>query len=302
MGTDWSASVNPGMAIFRRYQRFQQGTDEVPWAGRAARGLQDLSIEALQNLPEWLKAPIRHGVGRVATNVVDPFGYNDMERGKSKLEQTAELFSPRELPRTLLSILQDRSAIRQEDTGEEADAGEAERARRPLFREYFDLPTQDVDNVYTHQGKSYRINPETKNEVALHVLNQFSNPNRMVQTPAGEFPVGALGPGGIDRTNMLSRFYRPGQPDPWDFAPHPEELERVKGKPLDLELFGRMLFEAIGKPATLETGGYYPNPPPNEEDIHPERLNRGGYQQGTANVPNPGLNLFRKQMHRKKKP
>lgn len=270
----------------------QRGTEEVPFMGRAARKVQDLSIEALQNLPEWLKSPIRHGVGRVATNVIDPFGY-DPESGTegSKIEQTGRLFSPRNLPHTLSSILHDRPAFNPTDdpTADPEIEIAAEKARRPLFREYFDLPTQDEDNVFIKRGKNFRINPETKNTTAQHVLKQFSGPmyrpDRFTDKDETSLEVGDVP--GQPRTNMLSRNYFPEQPDPWDFAPSFRELARTKGKPLDTALFGRILLEAIGKPATLETGGYA-NPPPNE-DVDPAQITGGGLQQGTSNV---GLRLF----------
>ena len=205
---------------------------------RIIRQMQELFLSGARGLPEGIKKPVRRAVGRVATNVIDPFGYGE-DVGVDRLAEAAALFAPKELPRTLSKIYQDQPAVRQVDQEEAGDMEALARARRPLFREYFDLPTQDVDQVYTQHGKNFRINPQTQNVDAQHVLKQFQ-----------------AGDPGEPRTNILSRNYVPGQPDPWDFAPHPEELERTKGKHLDAALFGRMLFEALGRPAVLETGGY----------------------------------------------
>ncbi len=213
------------------------GTYQYPFTdflNRSARGLQDFTLNALQKLPEPIKKPIRQAVGRVATNIMEPVGYG------IEPDRFSEVLAPSNLPHTISSIVKDQPAY-----GHSLNS-DLNQIRGPLFRSYFDLPTRDTGNVFIQNGKDFRINPNTQNRQALGVLNQFK---QGYNAPAPYY-------------NAISGGYYPGHPDPFNFDLQPDE-QPAKGKPIPLNDFARSAVEAIGKPANLQTGGYY-NPPPKE--------------------------------------
>lgn len=233
-----------------------------------ARAVQDLSIDAVKALPEPIKKPLRQAVGRVATNVIEPVGYSytsfDQHSGikdVSKLDQTMGLFAPRNIAHTISSLVQDKPAYNDAvlpGLPPDMPPDPIYSSRRPLFREYFDLPTQDTTNAFVHSGKDYWINPDTKNQVARETMQQFKG-------GPGATPSGFLNVAGTDY-NAISGSYIAGQPDPWNFDLHPEEAEYAKDTRFHLKsgIYGRLMLEALGNPAVLHTGGYV-NKPPNEE-------------------------------------
>lgn len=231
---------------------------------KAARGAQDLTISAVQNLPEPFKKPVRQAVGRVATNVIYPVGYDEGTGAGNKVEQTMKAFSPSELSHTIRSIVKDQPNYTPDYYAVSQIA-----ARRPLFREYFDLPPQDTEDVFLKKGKSYRINPDSKNEVAKETMEGFAADQNALaggvsypyNKPTPEQRASFLS---RPRNNFISGNYFIGKPDPWNFDLSPKEIEAARGRPLKVGEFVRSMFEALGKPAVLETGGYN-NPEPDEE-------------------------------------
>lgn len=233
-----------------------------------ARAVQDLSIETVKSLPEPIKKPIRQAVGRVATNLIEPVGYSytsfDMNKGirdVPKLQQTMGLFAPHNIAHTISSLVQDKPAYNEDvlaglNMPHDDSPDALYTSRRPLFREYFDLPNQDVTNAYVHSGKDYWINPNTRNQVAREAMYQFQG---------GGTPSGFITMPGTDY-NAISGSYLPGQPDPWNFDLHPEEIADYadKRRHLPSGIYGREMLEALGRPAVLHTGGYI-NTPTREE-------------------------------------
>ena len=210
------------------------------FVNRSARGLQDFTINTLQSLPEPVKLPVRQAVGRVLTNTIWPHGYTSQHAGIMKDE-----FSPNMIGDTISSIVKDKPLVPDDAT------------RRPLFRAYFDLPTQDKEHVYNQVGKNFYINPDTKNEEAQKTINSFNVDSKL----------GLYG-GGQTRINPISGNYMAGHPDPWNFDLSQDEIKQQQGKPLTTVNFARSALEAIGNPPRLMTTGYY-NPAPKEKSYFP---------------------------------
>lgn len=210
---------------------------------KAIRGAQDISISAVKNIPEPIKRPIRQATGRVLSNIIEPLGYEGAESGNAnKAQEMAKLFSRQNIGHTLASIARDQPAYPAEDPANRMPYADAAlRAGRPLLREYFDLPPQDTENMYIRQGKNYRINPATTNPVALDQLQEYKK--------------GALSPDKF-HYGYLGGAFKPGYPDPWNFDLSPKEVEEAKGRPYNVQEFGRSMMEAVGNPAVLQTGGY----------------------------------------------
>lgn len=217
------------------------------FVNRSARGLQDFTINTLQSLPEPIKNPIRQTVGRVATNVISSPTYGEHQ-------EAIDAFRPQNIISTLGNIIKDRPAVPQNDFRMSAN--------RPLFREYFNLPPQDTNNVFLKQGKDYRINPNTTDPQGQATLHQFQFPDAEGTYSRGspDIPTRA-------RNNSISGDYIPGQPDPYDFNLHSNEMP-AKGMPYSFEGFARTALGAIGKPAVLQTGGYY-NPSIKDKSYFP---------------------------------
>jgi hypothetical protein len=218
---------------------------------RGARGAQDLTLSALQNLPEVVKTPLRHAVGRVVSNIPTDLAYTDPT---ATVKGFFDPYSRTGVGDVVKSVIQDRPVP-------ELQTEAHQQARRPLIREYFDLPPQDPGPlppghfgqpppVYLKQGKDYRINPETDNPEAQVALAMFKRGNQVARP-----------------NNPVTANYTPGYPDPYNFDLHPDELAQIKpNQPIPANLFARQILETMGHPARVMTGGYY-NPPPKENMI-----------------------------------
>lgn len=195
---------------------------------------QDLSVKLLKSLPEFIKKPLRQGVGRVLTNVIDPLSGNQSYYNVGQDSTIEKGTFSSNIINTVKSIIQDKPAYKSR-----SGYGDTSGAERSLFREYFDLEPQDKNNIFIKDGKNYSINPETRDYDALRTLQEFKRKDKYSQ---GYAPIVAR--------------YIPGQPDKYDFNLHQSELDEYKGKPLPLAYYGRNLMEAIGNPASVRTGGY----------------------------------------------
>jgi hypothetical protein len=182
------------------------------------RGLQNIALGITEGLPWWLKAPIAHGVGRVVTNNYSGntvYGTNpSMERLKH-LEAWKNAWN--DTPAKFLT----------KQYGEMND----NEITLPLFRQYFDLPYKDPNQVFLKDGNNFKYNeaahPVKFNDPVARVifgmrqarqdkenwLNKFSPDLRKYVEQTDPWVA----------SNLINGQYIPGQPDRWDFDLHANE-------------------------------------------------------------------------------
>lgn len=119
-------------------------------------------------LNEFLvKNLIRRPTGRIFTNVVEPFGYENSGKSLAELRK--------DFPSLLKAVIKDEPVW---DIQKKHDPGYLEQlaARQPLMRDMFDLPLRGNVDAFTKIGPHrFKINPKT--EAGKKMMEGFVNPD-----------------------------------------------------------------------------------------------------------------------------
>lgn len=154
------------------------------------RTIQDGALDYLTNLNPDTKQQI----GEYVTSHVNPQGYHPFH--------LLSLLGPKNNP-----IPGSESALRQ-----------------PLWRSYWGLDPQDTNNYYNIQGKNFSLNQN--NPMSAAYIPQFKGGilTNFVGKDSNQVPVPKIFSSQMNNWNQISGHFIPGQPDPWDFALHPNEI------------------------------------------------------------------------------
>lgn len=100
--------------------------------------------------------------------------------------------------------------------------------RQPLWRAYWGLDPQDTNNYYNIQGKNFSLNQN--NPISQQYIPQFKGGQNISWVGVDkdkniqQFPVPKIFKSTNYNWNQISGHFIPGQPDPWNFDLHPNEI------------------------------------------------------------------------------
>jgi hypothetical protein len=287
--------VNPGMAIFRKYQRFQRGSNDVYRQRSVGTG------EASRVIPE------------------SPYSMSGQE--SEFLGAVDELFRLRKEQEELQARLAAQQAAEREADMAMTDAERfkpTDEQRKSAYGTIgVNINDQEFEIPLLYEG----MTPEEAEEAARMRLEVGLSPfasDEELEAEQNSLGIGPDDASALENARRLTPELYPGQyaqgtsnvrhlqrgsdevPSRAHFLPWPQELD---------DLMLRLLRREIREPYPEDGKRRKFNPrdvPIMDTDpgraFDPERLgNAFMVQKGTANVRNPGLDLFRKQIRRKKK-